>query len=190
MSTPRMIESPAQRRRLLEWARASAELVLLKGKAPPVDRPAIEGRFGGVFVTFWSRKRLRGCVGTFAATTDIVATVADVTRTSLKDVRFAANPITARELAGLEIEISILSDPAVTNDPASLVPGRHGIIVRRLGRSGCFLPKVASERNWSAEEFLSECCTTKAGLEADAWRKPDTTVLLFTADAFSESDPG
>ncbi len=69
-----------------------------------------------------------------------------------------------------------------------MVPGEHGIIVRRGDRSGCFLPKVAGERGWSAEETLSNCCTMKAGLAADAWREPGTEVCLFTADAFDEGD--
>jgi len=131
---------------------------------------------------------LRGCVGQFLATTDIAKTVETVTRASLNDARFRQDPITASELQDLTIEISILSDPVSTDDPLGLTPGLHGIIVRRGDRSGCFLPKVATERGWSAEMFLNHCCTMKAGLPADAWRGPDTEVLLFTAEVFSESD--
>jgi AMMECR1 domain-containing protein len=50
--------------------------------------------------------------------------------------------------------------------------------------SGCFLPQVATETNWSKEEFLSYCCTHKAGLSSDAWREPETEIYLFTADVF------
>lgn len=183
----RTIESQAQQRQLLGFARHTAYRALGENERTPHEKPVIEGRFGGAFVTFWKGKTLRGCVGTFVPTTDIASTVAEMTRASLEDHRFAANPISAAELANLELEVSILSDATPTDDPSSLTPGVHGIMVRRGGQSGCFLPKVASERGWSAEAFLSNCCVMKAGLPADAWRKPDTEVLLFTAQVFSES---
>ena len=189
VSEPCKTLSDQNRRELLQWARETARRIL--EKAPPGSQPPssrIDGRFGGVFVTFWSSRNLRGCVGTFAPTSDLVATIAEVTRSSLADRRFEGDPITAAELANLEIEISILTDPQLTPDPLSLEPGTHGIIVRRGGRSGCFLPRVASERGWSAAQFLSNCCTMKAGFPADAWRDAETQVLLFTADSFSESD--
>ena len=188
MAAPRMIESAEQRRLLLQLARGTAVQAVGRSADLAIDKPRIEGQFGGAFVTFWAGKRLRGCVGTFASTTDIAGTVQEVTRASLQDARFQTDPITADNLDQMEIEISILSDLQPASDRASLVPGTHGIVVRRGSQSGCFLPKVATERGWSAEEFLSNCCTMKAGLPADAWREPDTEVLLFTADAFSESD--
>ncbi len=187
MSALRTIESLEQQRQLLEVARAAASRALGEDESTAGAKPTIEGRFGGAFVTFWAGKRLRGCVGTFASTEDIAATIQEVTRSSLADPRFAAHPIAAAELKDLEIEISILSDPKPADDPLSLVPGTHGILIRRGAQSGCFLPKVASERGWSAEEFLSTCCTMKAGLPADAWRESDTEVLLFTAQVFCES---
>lgn len=187
MAEVKRLESPEQRRQLLRVARQSAEKILGVAAAPPGPSPEIEGRFGGAFVTFWAGKRLRGCVGSFALTDDIVRTVEHVTHQSLSDSRFRTAPVTAEELASLEIEVSVLSDLEPTDYPASLVPGVHGIVIRRGVQSGCFLPKVAEERGWSAEEFLSSCCTMKAGLPADAWRRPDTEVLLFTADVFSES---
>jgi AmmeMemoRadiSam system protein A len=183
-----MIESAEHRRLLLQLARATTGHALGLSADEPIDMPEIKGRFGGAFVTFWAGKRLRGCIGTFVPTADIAGTIQEVTRASLQDARFQADPITAENVGELEIEISILSDLESASDPKSLVPGTHGIVVRRGTRSGCFLPKVASERGWSAEEFLSNCCTMKAGLPADAWRKPDTEVLFFTADVFSESD--
>ncbi len=182
------IVSPEQRRQLLQFARAAAGQALGGRTDAASEKPKIEGRFGGVFVTFWDGKTLRGCIGSFAATTDLAASVEEVTRSSLTDPRFRADPITAEKLGGLQIEISILSDLEPSSDPASLSPGTHGVVVRRGEQSGCFLPMVAAERGWSATEFLSNCCTMKAGLPADAWRQPDTEVLFFTADAFSESD--
>lgn len=182
------IESSEQRRQLLQLARDTAQRACAGGRGPDPAEPDVPGRIGGAFVTLWNGKRLRGCIGTFQASEDIAGTIEEVTRSSVKDVRFTVDPVTAAELAAIDIEISILSDPVVTDDPLSLVPGQHGIIVRRGDRSGCFLPKVASDRNWSAEEFLSQCCTMKAGLPTDAWRDPETEVLLFESQAFSEAE--
>lgn len=189
MSEVSTVISVEQRRELLRFARQTARRILENATAGPTPvAPRIKGRFGGVFVTFWSGRTLRGCIGTFVPTTDLAATIAEVTRSSLADARFESDPITATELPDLEIEISVLSDPQRTHDPLSLILGTHGIIVRRGARSGCFLPRTASERGWSAEQFLSNCCKMKAGLDAEAWGDPESQVLLFTADSFQESE--
>lgn len=187
VSVFRLIESAQDRQQLLRCARETAIHALGAAKGAPPEKLSIEGRFGGAFVTLWRGSTLRGCIGSFVPTHDLAATIQELTRSSLKDARFTSDPIIAAELPELTIEVSILSDPKPTDDPASLVPGQHGIIIRRGGRSGCFLPKVALERGWSAEEFLSNCCTMKAGLDSDAWRGPDTEVLVFEAQVFSEA---
>jgi uncharacterized protein (TIGR00296 family) len=97
-------------------------------------------------------------------------------------------PVTSVELPALTIEISLLTSPQPTDDPASLVPGVHGIVIVCGSRSGCLLPKVAIDRNWTAEEFLANCCTMKAGLAADAWQREDAVVSLFRATVFSDRD--
>lgn len=167
-----------------------AEQVLEGASTEPAVTPSIEGGFGGAFVTLWSGKELRGCVGSFAPTTDIVGSVRDATREALRDPRFASIPVTLAELQRINLEVSVLSHLTVTKDPAKLVPGVHGVLIRQGFQSGCFLPKVAAEHGWSAEQLLSNCCTMKAGLPADAWRDPGAFVELFTADAFSEADLG
>ncbi|MCH8241919.1 MAG: AmmeMemoRadiSam system protein A, partial [Planctomycetes bacterium] len=150
-----------------------------------VDLPA---EFGGAFVTLKLRRRLRGCMGTFRPLGDLSQTIDRVARMSAgEDPRFAKQRIRPDDLDEIEIEVSILSPAERTDRPADLTVGRHGILIRRGAASGCFLPQVATERGWSAEEFLSNCCTMKADLPADAWRKPDTSVWLFTAQVFSEN---
>lgn len=178
----------ADQRRLLHVARRTAEQIL-SASNPHVDldRPIVAGRCGGAFVTLWHGPKLRGCVGTFTPTDDLVATITDVTIGALDDPRFADEPVYHEELADIDFEISLLTDPTLTADPRSLVPGRHGIIVKVGNRSGCFLPKVASERGWTSEQFLRNCCVMKAGLSPDAWRSPQATVYLFEACSFRES---
>lgn len=182
-----MIESSDDRERLLRHARDTATRAL-GGRADTLpDRPVVAGRFGGVFVTLWRGRMLRGCMGTFTATTDIAATVEEMTRSSLKDPRFKSHPVLAGELPGLCIEISVLSDRWHVDDPLTLTPGVHGVVVRQGGRSGCFLPKVATERGWSMKELLEHCCTSKAGIATDAWKAADAEVLAFTAEALRET---
>ena len=182
------IESIHDRKQLLQYARATAAQKLGTSVDQANIKPEIGGCFGGAFVTFWAGKKLRGCVGTFNATEDIAHTIEEVTRASLEDPRFAAHPVTAEELPSLQIEISILSDTEPIADPLSLILGQHGLVIRKGAKSGCFLPHVATQRGWSAATFLSNCCSLKAGLPPDAWRDPDTEVLVFSADVFSESD--
>ena len=146
----------------------------------------VSGRFGGVFVTLWNDRRLRGCIGSFAPTAYLSARVAEVARSVLSDPRFRDNPVTASEVEALTFEVSVLSGLTPTDDPSSLVPGVNGVLIRQGGRSGCFLPKVAADHGWSAEEFLEQCCVQKAGLPPDAWRDPSCSVSLFTVDSFRD----
>ena len=64
--------------------------------------------------------------------------------------------------------------------------GKHGVLVRLGGRSGVFLPQVATETGWSKEEFLNNLCAQKAGIAASAWKNKDTELYIFTADVFAE----
>jgi AMMECR1 domain-containing protein len=65
-----------------------------------------------------------------------------------------------------------------------------GIYIKRGYASGCFLPQVATETGWTTEEFLSYCCSHKAGLPPDAWKDPKTEIHLFTAEVFGTSPEG
>ena len=47
----RTIESQAQQRQLLEFARHTAYRALGENERTPHEKPVIEGRFGGAFVT-------------------------------------------------------------------------------------------------------------------------------------------
>lgn len=101
-----------------------------------------------------------------------------------EDPRFP--PVSAPEVAELEIELSILSRPQPVRF-AEIEIGRHGLIATRGGRRGLLLPQVASEHDWPVERFLEEVCL-KAGLEPDDWRRDGTLIESFTAEVFSERD--
>ena len=174
------------RRRLLRLARTTLTEVILYNRIP--EAPAPSGRLAepaGAFVTLHYRGRLRGCVGSAGRSLAVSETVMQAAASAARnDPRFAA--ITAAELPEVEIEISVLSEPQPTTAGAIEV-GRHGLLVMRGRKRGLLLPQVATEHGWSAERFLEESCR-KAGLEADAARDPETELLAFTADVFSERE--
>ncbi len=104
---------------------------------------------------------------------------------ALEDPRF--EPLRATELAALRVEVSVLSPPVALTpaDPAAIVIGRDGLIVRRGTRHGLLLPQVAREWGWNPLTFLEATCR-KAGLGVAAWRDPGTEVLTFQAEVFGE----
>ncbi len=175
-----------QKQALLKVARDTVEAVIRQKSLPKPqsDDPELNAPCG-CFVTLKNRGRLRGCIGQFTSDSPLIELVAEMAKASTAgDPRFFADPITARELEKLDIEISVLSPLQKTADPLSLRLGIDGIYIKRGRASGCFLPQVATETGWTKEEFLSYCCAHKAGLVANAWREPDTEVYLFTADVF------
>ncbi len=175
------------RHTLLKLARQTIRCHLAGESLPPL--PQIEPPIpcGGVFVTLRNRGRLRGCIGQFRSDTDLPAAVQSNAVSVLSDPRFVRSPVTLQELPQLTIEISVLSQMERAPDPAQLIPGVHGILIRRGGASGCFLPEVCTDMQWSVPEFLSRCCADKAGLDPDAWRDPGTEVYVFTSEHFGES---
>ena len=102
-----------------------------------------------------------------------------------QDPRF--QPVKSEELNDIDIEISVLSKPRVIKNVGEIELGTHGVIVSQGSwHQGLFLPQVATDTGWSKEEFLSQLCSQKAHLPADAWKDPKTKIEIFTADVFSE----
>jgi AmmeMemoRadiSam system protein A len=175
-----------QKQTLLKVVRDTVEAVV-KGQPPKIlDCEDTELNAPcGCFVTLKNHEQLRGCIGQFTSDKPLIELVVDMAQASATgDPRFLGNPITEEELDQLDIEISVLSPLKKTDDPLSLRLGIDGIYIKRDYASGCFLPQVATETGWNKEEFLSYCCAHKAGLDADAWKDPETEVYLFTAEVF------
>lgn len=178
--------SKEDRRELLEVARQAIGGVVrgqhtshAKPDSSSLKTPA------GAFVTLRHHQRLRGCVGQPFALDPLSETVARcAVLAATSDERFS--PISAEELAELEIEISVLSAPApVAAEQVEI--GVHGLLVHRGRSRGLLLPQVATEHGWTRERFLAETCE-KAGLPPDAWKSPDTILYAFTAEIFSEAE--
>lgn len=149
---------------------------------PRFDSPRLnEPR--GVFVTLHRQGELRGCIGYPEAVKPLGVAVAEMAvAAAFEDPRFP--PVTADELDAIDIEITVLS-PLAPITPEQVVVGKHGLVIRRGGRSGLLLPQVPVEQNWNREQYLDGLCR-KAGLPAGAWRDPATRLFAFTGQVFGE----
>ncbi len=180
-----MTISAEDRKKLVSLARDAVEAEV-RGKPLPKcpDATGLLAERRGCFVTLTNAGMLRGCIGTFQPDAPLREMIVEMARAAAHDPRFVYDPITPAELAKLNIEVSILSPLQETAEPEKLQVGTHGIYIVRGYASGCFLPEVATDMNWTAEEFLSHCCVSKAGLPGDAWRQKGTKVYLFTSEKF------
>lgn len=153
-----------------------------KYSAPVTTEPELLAH-RGCFVTLKTEGRLRGCIGIFVSDKPLIELAVEMAySSSTSDPRFEFDRLTPNEVKNLEIEISVLSELEKTDNPLSLELGTHGIYIKNGRQTGCFLPQVATETGWSKEEFLSYCCSHKAGLHRSAWKDKDTEVYLFTAE--------
>ncbi|MCX5696549.1 MAG: AmmeMemoRadiSam system protein B [Candidatus Omnitrophica bacterium] len=177
-----------ERKKLLELARNSIETYLKTNKKLEVsETDPLLLKDMGAFVTLREHDNLRGCIGNLTGSQPLYLTIRDMAvEAATGDSRFPqVNP---SELKDIEIEISVLSPMQKVNSADDVEIGKHGVMVRRGYRSGVFLPQVAAETGWSKEEFLSQLCSQKAGLPADAWKDKSTDIYVFTAEVFSEGN--
>jgi AmmeMemoRadiSam system protein A len=177
--------SESDRRSLLQWARQVVTESVSRGQLP--EKILSDGVFAkrcGVFVTLRSGHRLRGCIGVIEAEEPLGESIArSAASAALQDPRFA--PLGAGDLAGLGIEISLLSSPAPI-DPEQIEIGCHGLLISRGTHRGLLLPQVAVEHHLDRQQFLEETCR-KAQLARDAWKDPGTKILAFTCEILSEA---
>ena len=182
----------AERAMLLRLARACVEAAAAGRPAPsPLDRDLTTGLVAprAAFVTLRDRDgELRGCIGDLddtRPTWENVRTAAG--SAAIRDPRFY--PVTPAEVAGLVVDVNVLGDPVDLPDPAGFDPVRHGVIVSREGRRALLLPNVGPPLGWDARRTLDAVCQ-KAGLPADAWRRPGTRLRVFATTEFGEVAPG
>lgn len=182
-----MALSPQERIELLSLARKAVESAVTAGPPPTCEQATeLMNEQRGCFVTLKNGDRLRGCIGQFVGRGPLWQNVVEMGVAAAADPRFVFDPITPAELPQLTVEVSVLSPLRESENPLEEIElGTHGIYI--VGpSSGCFLPEVATEQGWSARQFLDHCCASKAGMETEAWQRPDTTVYLFTSEKFSD----
>lgn len=175
---------------LLRIARDALE-ARARGAAMPPLPPGLSETLlqpQGAFVSLHQEGDLRGCIGTFFADEALAHAVQKMAvAAGWEDPRF--RPLSASELARIQIEISALSPLRPIEDLKEIEVGKHGLFVTKGMHRGVLLPQVATEYGWDRERFLDQTCV-KAGLRADAWRKGGVKVEVFSAEVFGEHERG
>jgi len=140
----------------------------------------------GVFVTLYKNGELRGCIGLIEPPEVPLGQAIQQMALSaaFNDHRFL--PLTQDELGQIKIEISVLTVPKRIKSIEEIELGKHGVIVKKGLNQGVFLPQVATETGWTKEQFLSELCYQKAGLDRNCWQDPSAEFYIFEAQVFEE----
>ncbi len=148
--------------------------------APGDDRPV-----DGLFVTLRTQDgELRGCIGTVEPQESLFRSVRDfAVKTAGSDPRFPS--VSADELPGLEISLSLLTPPQPLTSGEEVVVGRDGLIIELGDRRGLLLPEVPVEWGWDRERYLEELCR-KASLPPGSWRDPSSRLFRFESVQISE----
>lgn len=172
--------SEADRKAILELARQAVEEAVCRNRLlDRIPKTGVFERRCGVFVTLHVCKRLRGCIGVIEAKEPLGYSVARcAVGAALEDPRFTR--MRSEELAGLEIEVSLLS-PLERIQPQNIEIGKHGLLIEQGFYRGLLLPQVATEHHLDKERFLQETCY-KAGLRGDAWKSSQTRIYAFTCE--------
>lgn len=183
--------SPKAQKELLELARKAIENRLeKKGEHPHLKEREISDELSqnlGLFVTLRQGKRLRGCIGQVEYPQPLSQVITQLaTSAAFGDPRFP--PLTKEELDGITISVTILSPLRKVSDHNEIIPSLHGVLVKRDGKSGLYLPSVWDETGWSKEEFLRHLCRGKARLPETAWKDKETSIYIFTGHSFSEKE--
>jgi uncharacterized protein (TIGR00296 family) len=147
----------------------------------------------GVFVTLRLYEQLRGCIGFPTPVYPLQRAVIEASRAAaFKDPRFPE--VAKEEFDDICVEVSVLTVPKLIEVESpeeymdKIIVGRHGLIIKKEWKSGLLLPQVFSDLDCTPKEALEMVCE-KANLEPDEW-KEDAEVFTFSAEIFSEEDPG
>ena len=185
----------SERKTLLELARRTLTTVAANpaSPGPELDLATVSPKLAekrACFVTLTKNGVLRGCIGHILPKEALCQAVIDNARSAaLMDPRF--NPVRPDEVAGIKIEISVLSEPQplAFSSPEDLLsklkPHQDGVVLRIGGRAATFLPQVW-EQIADKVQFLDHLAE-KAGCPPGAWRGPDTSVSIYHVECFQEN---
>jgi len=178
-----------ERRTLLQLAVRSLEHGLAR-RAPWL--PSADAHPGPLqahrasFVTLELEQALRGCIGVLEASRPLALDVAqNAYAAAFEDPRFP--PLTAAELDGLDIHVSVLSPPERlkfrSRDDllAQIRPGIDGLILEDHGHRGTFLPSVWDQLE-SPLSFFAHLLM-KAGLPREHWSET-LAISRYTTESF------
>lgn len=137
----------------------------------------------GAFVTLHKKGLLRGCIGHMQSEKPLYTTLMELAISSaFEDRRFP--PLSPGEYDDIDIEISILSPMQPASLDEIMIP-KHGVLLSKGFYRSVFLPQVAIEQNWNKQIFMEHLCR-KAGLSSYAYKDPDCSFHIFTAEIYKE----
>jgi len=171
---------------LLLTARESIRSLFGKVDIPTADFKAFPNLKlkSGAFVTLKIKDELRGCIGFITSDQPLFDTICEVAKhAAVQDPRFP--PLTLKEFNSVDIEISVLSPMKKISDYDEIIIGKHGLLVEEGFHRGLLLPQVATENDYSVQQFLTSICM-KAGLSPDLWQRKKINLKVFTALVFNE----
>ena len=157
---------------LVELARRSIESYVVDKKTlnPPTElTEEMKGR-AGVFVSLKKKGELRGCIGTFAPTTESVAeeVIRNAIESATRDPRFPT--VEKEEIPELEISVDVLTEPVKVASAKELDAKRFGVIVKSGMKRGLLLPDLEGVN--TPEEQIAIC-------RRKAWISDDEPVELY-----------
>ena len=164
---------------LFTIARNSVKSMLFENKKYVINEQDLPAKFNipmGAFVTLKINGALRGCIGRFISSDPLYKVVqASALSSAFEDPRFS--PLTKEEFKKTDFEITVLGPLKKINNISEIVLGRHGIYIKKGLKAGTMLPQVATENNWTVEEFLGYTSRDKAGLGWDGWK--DAELFIY-----------
>ena len=188
--------TPEERTLLLKLARLAICEQASSGRQVKVDEASLPPALRApkaCFVTLTRHGELRGCIGNLQPREPLFrAVMNNACGAAFRDTRF--EPVRPDEIPGLEIEISVLTEPVplAGGTPEDrlrqLRPGVDGVVLRAEGRTATFLPQVW-EKIPDAHRFM-EALANKAMLPPSVWRDPDAAVLAYQVESFEEAQAG
>ena len=175
---------------LLLAARDAIKSLFDKSNPPKIDYtryPELSETNTGAFVTLTMNDQLRGCIGYLESPNQtIFDTICEAAKhAAINDPRF--HPLSAKELPIINIEISILSPFSQIKGYEEIKLGAHGLLLDEEGIRALLLPQVATENNFTLQQFLTAICQ-KAGIDSYSWQKRKLNLKVFTAAVFSEAE--
>lgn len=166
-----------------QLAKKAVETYLKEGQvlSAPKRLPASMKKRAGVFVTLYTNKCLRGCIGTYRAIKKNLAEeiIANAISAATQDWRFS--PISLEELPSLSYEVSVLEKPEPVKNLNELNPQEFGIIIKekKSQKSTLLLPNLPGIT--SGEEQIA-ACLSKAGLSSH--RENTLAIYKFKAKKY------
>ncbi len=148
---------------LVILAKDTVETYTRTGKSihPPADPASEMNDKAGVFVSLKMYGELRGCIGTFQATTENVALeiIQNAVSAATQDPRFA--PVGEEELADIDYSVDVLTKPEKVASTEDLDPKKYGVIVKQGERKGLLLPDLEGVDTVNDQVHIA---ATKAGI--------------------------